>query len=58
MFASVYWKQRITPDDFHSIFFSGYWRKQMEHITTHLKAEAQNNPEFRAQIAETRMGKV
>lgn len=30
----------------------------MEHITTHLKAEAQNNPEFRALIGEPRMGKV
>ena len=37
---------------------AGYWRKQMEHITNHLKAEAQNNVEFRALIGEARMGKV
>lgn len=36
----------------------GYWRKQLEHITLHLKAEAQNNAEFRALIGEHRMGKV
>jgi len=30
----------------------------MEHITTHLKAEAQNNTEFRALIGDARMGKV
>ena len=30
----------------------------MEHITNHLKAEAQNNVEFRALIGEARMGKV
>ena len=30
----------------------------MEHICTHLKAHAQNNPEFRALIGEPRMGKV
>jgi len=30
----------------------------MEHVATHLKAEAQNNPEFRALIGDARMGKV
>lgn len=36
----------------------GYWRKQMEHVVTHLKAHAQNNAEFRALIGEPRMGKI
>ena len=36
----------------------GYWRKQLEHMTLHLKAEAQNNPEFRSLIGDARMGKV
>ena len=40
------------------IYLTGYWRKQMDHITAHLKAYAQNNPEFRALIGEPRMGKV
>ena len=43
------------------IFFiclTGYWRKQMDHIGAHLKAHAANNTEFRAMIAEPRMGKV
>lgn len=30
----------------------------MDHITGHLKAHAQNNAEFRALIAEPRIGKV
>ena len=37
---------------------SGYWRKQVDHISAHLRSYAQNNPEFRALIAEPRMGKV
>ncbi|CAH1791938.1 unnamed protein product [Owenia fusiformis] len=36
----------------------GYWRKQMEHICTHLKAHAQNDAEFRALVGEPRMGKL
>lgn len=36
----------------------GYWRKQVEHICMHLKAEAANNPEFRSMIGEQRMGKL
>jgi hypothetical protein len=36
----------------------GYWRQQMDHICAHLKAFAQNNSEFRAVIAEPRLGKV
>ena len=38
--------------------FSGYWRKQMDHICAHVRAHAQNNAEFRALIGEPRMGKV
>lgn len=30
----------------------------MDHITMHLKAEAQNNVEFRALVGDARMGKV
>ena len=37
---------------------AGYWRKQMEHIGEHLKAHAANDSDFRALIAEPRMGKV
>lgn len=36
----------------------GYWRKQLDHISAHLRAYTQNNSEFRALIAEPRMGKV
>ncbi|XP_023587176.1 double zinc ribbon and ankyrin repeat-containing protein 1 [Trichechus manatus latirostris] len=36
----------------------GYWRKQLDHISAHLRAYAQNNPEFRTLIAEPRMGKL
>ena len=36
----------------------GYWRKQVEHITQHMKAHAQNDAEFRALIREHKMGKV
>ncbi|XP_077907480.1 double zinc ribbon and ankyrin repeat-containing protein 1 isoform X7 [Ictidomys tridecemlineatus] len=35
----------------------GYWRRQLDHISAHLRSYAQNNPEFRALIAEPRMGK-
>lgn len=38
--------------------FLGYWRKQLDHISAHLRSYAQNNPDFRALIAEPRMGKV
>ena len=37
---------------------AGYWRKQVEHITQHMKAHAQNDAEFRALIGEPKMGKV
>jgi len=37
---------------------TGYWRKQMEHISEHLKAHAANDGDFRALIGEPRMGKV
>ncbi|XP_055977695.1 double zinc ribbon and ankyrin repeat-containing protein 1 [Sorex fumeus] len=36
----------------------GYWRKQLDHISAHLRSYAQNNPEFRAVVAEPRMGKL
>nr|KAF6422235.1 double zinc ribbon and ankyrin repeat domains 1 [Rousettus aegyptiacus] len=36
----------------------GYWRKQLDHISAHLRSYTQNNPEFRALIAEPRMGKL
>ncbi|NXX92030.1 DZAN1 protein, partial [Centropus bengalensis] len=36
----------------------GYWRKQLDHICTHLRCYAQNNREFRALIGEPRMGRV
>ncbi|XP_007946413.1 double zinc ribbon and ankyrin repeat-containing protein 1 [Orycteropus afer afer] len=36
----------------------GYWRKQLDHISAHLRSYAQNNPEFRTLIAEPRMGKL
>lgn len=36
----------------------GYWRKQVEHITQHMKAHAQNDAEFRALIGEPKMGKL
>ncbi|XP_043739434.1 double zinc ribbon and ankyrin repeat-containing protein 1 isoform X6 [Cervus elaphus] len=36
----------------------GYWRKQVDHISAHLRSYAQNNPEFRALISEPRMGKL
>ena len=36
----------------------GYWRQQMDHVCAHLKAFAQNTPEFRAVIGEPRLGKV
>ncbi|XP_045151109.1 double zinc ribbon and ankyrin repeat-containing protein 1 [Echinops telfairi] len=35
----------------------GYWRKQLDHISAHLRSYTQNNPEFRTLIAEPRMGK-
>ena len=40
------------------IIFSGYWRKQMDHICAHLKAHAANNAEFRSLVSEPKMGKV
>ncbi|NWX01456.1 DZAN1 protein, partial [Caloenas nicobarica] len=36
----------------------GYWRKQLDHVCTHLRSYAQNNLEFRALIGEPRMGKI
>uniref|UniRef100_A0A8D0T350 Double zinc ribbon and ankyrin repeat-containing protein 1 n=1 Tax=Sus scrofa TaxID=9823 RepID=A0A8D0T350_PIG len=39
-------------------FSARYWRKQVDHIAAHLRSYAQNNPEFRALIAEPRMGKL
>jgi len=36
----------------------GYWRKQMEHICGHLKAHAADSVNFRALVAEPRLGKV
>lgn len=36
----------------------GYWRKQLDHICAHLRSYTQNNTEFRALIAEPRMGKM
>ncbi|XP_038607342.1 double zinc ribbon and ankyrin repeat-containing protein 1 isoform X2 [Tachyglossus aculeatus] len=36
----------------------GYWRKQLDHISAHLRSYAQNNPEFRVVIGEPRMGKL
>jgi hypothetical protein len=36
----------------------GYWRQQMDHICAHLKAFAHNDTEFRALIAEPKLGKV
>ena len=42
----------------HWFYILGYWRKQIDHISAHVKAHAQNNAEFRSLIAEPRMGKV
>ncbi|XP_004840926.1 double zinc ribbon and ankyrin repeat-containing protein 1 isoform X3 [Heterocephalus glaber] len=36
----------------------GYWRKQLDHISAHLRSYTQNNPEFRALVSEPRMGKL
>ena len=36
----------------------GYWRKQMEHICGHLKAHTADSVNFRALVAEPRLGKV
>ena len=36
----------------------GYWRKQMEHICGHLKVHAADYANFRALVAEPRLGKV
>uniref|UniRef100_A0A8D0UZ01 DZANK-type domain-containing protein n=1 Tax=Sus scrofa TaxID=9823 RepID=A0A8D0UZ01_PIG len=43
---------------FSELRSGGYWRKQVDHIAAHLRSYAQNNPEFRALIAEPRMGKL
>ena len=37
---------------------AGFWRKQIDHICQHLKAQAQNDAEFRALIGEPKMGRV
>ena len=36
----------------------GFWRQQLDHICTHLKAFAHNNTEFKVLIAEPKLGKV
>ena len=36
----------------------GYWRKQMEHICGHLKVHATDSVNFRALVAQPRLGKV
>ncbi|EDO34794.1 predicted protein, partial [Nematostella vectensis] len=36
----------------------GYWRQQMDHVCSHLRAHAQNNPDFRSIIGEPRLGKI
>ncbi|XP_021423980.2 double zinc ribbon and ankyrin repeat-containing protein 1 isoform X3 [Oncorhynchus mykiss] len=36
----------------------GYWRKQLDHVCAHLRSYTQNNTEFRALIAEPRMGRM
>ena len=36
----------------------GYWRQQMDHVCSHLRAHAQNNVEFRNIIGEPRLGKI
>lgn len=41
-----------------NFYFIGYWRKQVDHICSHLKAHAQNEAEFRALIGDPKMGKV
>uniref|UniRef100_A0A8D0T8B5 Double zinc ribbon and ankyrin repeat-containing protein 1 n=1 Tax=Sus scrofa TaxID=9823 RepID=A0A8D0T8B5_PIG len=60
----IIWRQRQLVLSNHSPHSSavagskGYWRKQVDHIAAHLRSYAQNNPEFRALIAEPRMGKL
>ncbi|XP_054429492.1 double zinc ribbon and ankyrin repeat-containing protein 1 isoform X2 [Pteronotus mesoamericanus] len=57
-------KQRQEKMSNHKPFLTaispgrGYWRKQLDHISAHLRSYTQNNPEFRALIAEPRMGKL
>ena len=36
----------------------GYWRQQMDHVCSHLRAHAQNNPDFRTIVGEPRLGRV
>ncbi|KAI5088882.1 double zinc ribbon and ankyrin repeat-containing protein 1 [Silurus meridionalis] len=36
----------------------GYWRKQLDHICSHLRSYTQNNSEFRALVGEPRMGRM
>ncbi|KAF4093290.1 hypothetical protein AMELA_G00000600 [Ameiurus melas] len=36
----------------------GFWRKQLDHICTHLRSYTQNNGEFRALVGEPRMGRL
>ncbi|XP_046848206.1 double zinc ribbon and ankyrin repeat-containing protein 1-like [Xenia sp. Carnegie-2017] len=36
----------------------GYWRQQIDHICSHLRAYAQNEAEFRKLIGEPKMGKL
>lgn len=36
----------------------GFWRQQMDHVCSHIRAHVQNNPDFRATIGEPRLGKI
>ena len=36
----------------------GFWRQQMDHVCSHIRAHAQNNPDFRSTIGEPRLGKI
>lgn len=36
----------------------GFWRQQMDHVCSHIRVHAQNNPDFRSTIGEPRLGKI
>lgn len=36
----------------------GFWRQQMDHVCSHIRAHAQNDPDFRSTIGEPRLGKI
>ncbi|KAM6972425.1 double zinc ribbon and ankyrin repeat-containing protein 1 [Aplochiton taeniatus] len=36
----------------------GYWRQQVDHVCAHLRSYTQNNGQFRALLAEPRMGRM